>query len=121
MTKIPIHPLAPLSIFSVVLTAFLATYLATGFSPSTTFEIASSFSWSLLLAFWVVTDARRREGIPCFDFGFFCYLFPPIVVPWYCFWSRGWRGTLLLATIVCLWLMPYVVASMLWLALYGRR
>ncbi|MCI0332520.1 MAG: hypothetical protein L0228_04780 [Planctomycetes bacterium] len=113
------HPIAPLLLFSIVLAALLAAYLAVGMSPSTSFEVVASFSWSLLLAFWVVADARRRKGIPCFDFGLFCYVFLPLVVPWYCFWSRGWRGALTLVAIAGLWLAPYIIAMAVWLILYG--
>jgi hypothetical protein len=113
------YPLAPLLLFSVALTALLVTYLAVGLSPSPTFEFIASFFWSLLLALWIVADVRRKSGVPCFDFGFFCYLFLPIAVPWYCVWSRGVRGLLLLVGIGLLWLAPYFVANLVWLALYG--
>jgi hypothetical protein len=117
--KALVHPLTPLALFAVALTGLLTTYLALGLAPSTTFEIVATFSWSLLVAYWVVADARRRTDIPCFDFGFFCYLFLPIVVPWYCFWSRGWRGAFTLVVIACLWLAPYVIASLVWAVLYA--
>jgi hypothetical protein len=117
--KVLVHPLTPLLLFAVTLTGLLTTYLALGLAPSTTFEFVAAFSWSLLLAFWVVTDARCRTSIPCFDFGFFCYVFLPFVVPWYCFWSRGWRGALTLVGLACLWLAPYVIASIVWLVLYA--
>ena len=119
MGKTFVHPLTPLLLFAVALTGMLATYLSLGFVPSTTFEIFAAFCWSLLLAFWVVADARRRTGVPCFDFGFFCYLFLPVVIPWYCFWSRGRRGALTLVVLACLWLAPYVIASIVWAALYA--
>jgi hypothetical protein len=112
-------PLAPLFFFSLALTALLSICLVAGFAPSATFELVASISWSLLVAFWVVADARRRKCVPCYDFGMFCYLFLPWVVPWYCFWSRGWRGALTLATILCLWLAPYVVATIVWRILYS--
>jgi hypothetical protein len=117
--QLVLHPFAPLVFFSVALTAMLATYLVGGFAPSPTFEMLSTLSWALLLALWVVADARRRKQIPCYDFGFFCYLFLPVLVPGYCFWSRGWRGVLTLVAIATLWLMPYIVATMVWIALYG--
>ena len=116
--KVFYHPITPLLLFAITLTGLLTTYLAYGIVPSTTFEVLVAFSWPLLLACWVVADARRRTGIPCFDFGFFCYVFLPLAVPWYCFWSRGWRGALMLAGIVCLWLAPYVIASVAWHILY---
>jgi hypothetical protein len=72
-----------------------------------------------LVLFWIVADARRRTGIPCFDFGFLCYVFLPFAFPWYCFWSRGWRGALMLLLILSLWIGPYIVASMIWITLYG--
>jgi hypothetical protein len=87
--------------------------------PSTTFELLASVSWSLLVALWVVVDARRRACTPCFDFGFFCYVFFPVAVPWYCFWSRGWRGALTLVIILGLWFAPHIVASVAWIALSG--
>jgi hypothetical protein len=115
-----IHPLAPLVLFAIALAALLTSYAATGLWPSKSFEVVAAFGWSLLLAIWVVADARRRKLIPCFDFGFFCYVFMPVVVPCYCFWSRGWRGALTLATLVSLWVVPYVVATVVWLALDGQ-
>jgi hypothetical protein len=113
------HPLAPLMAFSFVLSALLVTYLAVGIAPSPVFQLLATFWWSILLAFWIVTDARRRTGVPCFDFGFFCYLFLPVAVPWYCIWSRGWHGVLTMFAIGVLWLAPYIVASMFWLAWYA--
>lgn len=114
-----VHPLAPLLFFTVALSVLLATYFAVGLAPSTRFESVASLSWTLLLAFWMVADARRRKRTPCFDFGLFCYLFLPFVVPWYCFSSRGWRGAPMLVTLVGLWLLPYIVATAVWFVLYG--
>jgi hypothetical protein len=90
-------------------------------APSPTFEMVASFWWSILLALWIVADARRRSCVPCFDFGFFCYILLPLSVPWYCLWSRGWRGLFLMAAILVLWLAPYVVAGVVWVALSWPR
>jgi hypothetical protein len=119
VTKYITNPLAPLLTFSLALTALLVTYLAVGLAPSLLFELLASFCWSILVALWIVTDARRRTAVPCFDFGFFCYLFLPLAFPWYCIWSRGWRGLLTMIAIGVLWLAPYIVASLVWLAWYG--
>jgi hypothetical protein len=109
--RILVHPLAPLLLFSLTLAALLTTYLAAGYAPPATFETVAAACWSFLLALSIVADARRRTGIPCFDFGFFRYVFLPVVVPCYCFWSRGWRGGLTLVAIVGLWLAPYIAAG----------
>jgi hypothetical protein len=118
MRQILNRPLGPLLLFSIALTALLTTYVAAGLAPSPSFEVVASLSWSLLLALWIVADARRHTGIPCFDFGFYCYVFLPFVFPWYCFWSRGWRGALTLMTIACLWAVPFIIASIVWRVLY---
>lgn len=114
-----IHPFAPQLVFAIALAALLIAYLVAGFAPSDTFQTVAGLNWSLLLAFWIVADARRRRCTPCFDFGFFCYLFLPLAVPWYCFWSRGWRGALTLVAVYGLGLAPYIVASVAWQLLYG--
>jgi hypothetical protein len=119
MQTLIFRPLAPLVLFSVALTTLLCISLIAGFAPSATFELVASVSWSLLVAFWVMSDARRRRCVPCYDFGMFCYVFLPWIVPWYCFWSRGRRGVLTLGTIVGLWLVPYVVAAVVWQMIYG--
>jgi len=118
MRRSILHPLAPLLLFSLVLALSLSAYLASGLVPSEGFQVVASFTWTVLLAMWVMGDARRRERTPCLDFGLFCYLFSPIVVPWYCFSSRGWRGALTLFALIVLWLMPYVVATLVWRAVY---
>jgi hypothetical protein len=118
MGKLVTHPLAPLLLFAVILTALLTTYPAAGFAPSESFETVAAFAWSFLVLFWIVADARRRIGIPCFDFGFLCYAFLPLAVPWYCFWSRGWRGAMLLLMIFGLWAGPHILANIIGSAIY---
>lgn len=117
---IAFHPFAPLVVYSMALSGLLVTYLAAGCSPSPAFEALAWFSWLLLLALAVVTDARRRKSTPCFDFGMFCMMVLPIAVPWYCFWSRGWRGIFVIAAIFALWVGPYFIATVVWHVLFGR-
>ena len=118
MARVLNHPLAPLLLFSVILAAVFVAYLAVGGAPSPDVQMMASFGWTLLLAMWVVADMRRRQGVPCFDFGFFCYVFLPLIVPAYCFWSRGWRGALMLGALVGLWIAPNVIAVFVWWILY---
>ena len=116
MRRFLVHPLSPLLLFSFISTAFYIVYLTLGRVPSEAFEVLVSFGWTLLLGLWIVSDARRSKRTPCFDFGLFCFMFLPVVVPWYCIWSRGWRGALTLLMLVCIWLAPPIVATVVWLA-----
>jgi hypothetical protein len=111
--------LTPLLLFSLIASALYAAYLFAGRTPTQTFDLVVQLSWALLLVFWVVVDARQGHRIPCFDFGLFCYLFLPVTLPWYCFWSRGWRGIYLILVIYGLGLFPYIVQSIVWESLYG--
>jgi hypothetical protein len=70
---------------------------------------------SLLLLLWMDTDARRAHRLPCYDFGFLATLTYPLSLVWYCLWSRGWRGILLLHELVLLLFAPWLVALALWL------
>jgi hypothetical protein len=115
-----LHPLTPLVAFSFVFSALISAYFVAGYTPTDRIQVLGAIIWALLLAWWIVADARRREGIPCFDFGFFCYLFLPVAVPWYCLWSRGWRGVFVLFLLATLWLAPYFIATIVWQLMYGR-
>jgi hypothetical protein len=77
MSKLFVHPITPLLLFSLALTALMIAYVIGGAAPSEAFDIFVSWVWSILAALWVVADARRRDAIPCYDFGLFCYLFFP--------------------------------------------
>jgi hypothetical protein len=112
--------MTPLVVFAIALTAGLAAYLLAGHEVSPLFEGLGSVGWCLLVVLWVDADARRRRRLPCYDFGFLAYVFFPLSVAWYCLWSRGWRGLLLLAALLALYMAPYALSALLWQALYGR-
>lgn len=111
------HPLAPMVTLSLAMSLALTGYLVLGATPSRGFEAITSALLAFALALWIRADAKRRRLTPCYDFGFLCYLTLPIATPWYCFWSRGWRGGLTLLLLIGLWLAPYLVAVVCWLVL----
>ena len=119
MRHLVVHPLTPLIAFSVVLCVLFTTYLALGLAPTDSLGMAASLCWGILFACWIVADARHRKQIPCYDFGFLCYIWLPLAVPWYCIWSRGWRGILVLIAFAGLLLAPYFVGAVVWQFLYG--
>jgi hypothetical protein len=113
------YPLSPLVIFAVLLSAIYSTYLFAGMAPSPRFDVVTSLCWAFLLVYWMVADARRRLHVPCFDFGFLCYVLLPLSIPWYCFWSRGWRGALIFLVLLAIFLAPNILAMIVWRGLYG--
>jgi hypothetical protein len=79
-----------------------------------------SYGWAFLLVIWMDADARRLRRLPCYDFGLFVGIFFPLSLLWYCWWSRRWRGLLVLLLLLALWFIPQFMAGMFWLALYAR-
>lgn len=119
MMRLLREPLAPLVIFAVLLSVFFTLYLYEGEDISLLFETITSGFWSLLLIYWIIADSRRKHAATFTDFGFLCVMFFPFSVPWHCFRSRGWRGSLMLLVLVGIWLVPYFVAGIVWAIMYG--
>ena len=113
-------PMAHLLAFAGAVTVGFAAYLLAGVSVSPAFEELAAVGWALMLVLWADADARRRRLVPCYDFGLLVGVYAPLSVVWYCVWSRGRRGLLVVAALAALWVAPNVLAQLLWLALYGR-
>ena len=113
------HPLAPLVAYSAFLTICWIAYAWSGLAPSPVIEHVLAYIWAFLTLYWIVADAGSQGRIPCFDFGFLCFVFYPISFLWYCIWSRGWRGVLTLFLLAGLWVIPVVVATLLGIVLWS--
>src|SRR5688572_7256043 len=120
MSRLIYHPLAPLCLFAAALSGGFIACLVAGSGISPGLELLASSGWTLLALCWIVADARRCRQVPCFDFGLFCWICFPLSLLWYCIWSRGWGGLLMLALLLGLWLVPYVIAAAAWAILYRR-
>ncbi len=118
MMKLLREPLAPLVIFAGLLSVFFALYLCEEQEISLLFETITSGFWSLLLIYWIIADSRRERSATFMDFGFLCVMFFPLSVPWHCFRSRGWRGVFTLMLLLGIWLVPYLVAIVVWTFLH---
>jgi hypothetical protein len=112
-----LHPLTPLVVMSLLTAAALCASVWAGSAASTGLETVLGFGWALLVVLWMDADARRLRRLPCYDFGLLAGLYFPLSVVWYCLWSRGWRGLLLLLLLLALWWSPYIVAVAFWLAM----
>jgi hypothetical protein len=62
-----------------------------------------------LLAYWVVTDARRRNRTLCYDFDTFVFFAWPILIPIYLFQTRGIRALMTLLYFLILWSVTWAV------------
>jgi hypothetical protein len=74
---------------------------------------------ALLVVYWIIADARQRRCVPCFDFGFLLGIFLPFSLIWYAFWTRGWRGFLLLLAIAASIYGPWLCVTILWILIHG--
>jgi hypothetical protein len=106
---------------SVALSAFHVAYVALRVPSSEAANLLTSYSLSLFLIWWVVTDVRRERGhLPCHDFGFLIGITLPISLAWYLIWSRGWKGLLSLAFFGALMYLPWLATAIAWLILRGE-
>ena len=72
-------------------------------------ELASSVALPLVVASWVMADARKRGRPLCYDFDSFVYFLWPVVVPVYLFQTRGTRAFLTLLCFAGIWLVAGLV------------
>lgn len=66
---------------------------------------------------WVQYDAGRRRCTPCFDFGTFVMATWGFSVPVYLVWTRRWWGVLVAVMFLGLWLLPFIVAMIVWIVM----
>jgi len=79
----------------------LAFGAASGLSPGGRLtwraDYVSRAAFSLVMALWVIADARKRQRRLCYDYESFVFFFWPVVVPIYLFQTRGRRAFLTLS------------------------
>lgn len=109
------HPLSPLIAMSGATAIALCVSVWAGIGPSPGTELVLRYGWALMLLLWMDADARRLRRLPCFDFGLLAMFSFPLSLVWYCYWSRRWRGFLVLLMLLALWLVPYAIAMMFWM------
>src|SRR5262249_22146489 len=113
------NPTAHLVAYSAMVTACFVAILWGRSPPPPKFEDVVSIGWALMLVLWMDADARRRRVLPCYDFGLLVAIFFPLSLVWYCGWSRGWRGSLVLIGLLTLLIAPYTIARLIWWKLHG--
>ena len=74
-------------------------------------SMVASVALPLVVATWVMADARKRGRKVCYDFDSFVYFAWPVVVPVYLFQTRGLRAFLTLLCFAGLWLISVLAAG----------
>ncbi|MDB6067884.1 MAG: hypothetical protein JWR26_4092 [Pedosphaera sp.] len=73
-------------------------------------SFVSQLALSIVVASWVLADARKRERRLCYDYDSWVFFAWPVVVPVYLFQTRGPRAFLTLLCFGSLLLIAVVVA-----------
>ena len=77
-------------------------------------DLSSRMALSLVMAFWVTADARKRRRALCYDYDSFVFFAWPIVMPIYLIQTRGWRALLTLLCFIGIWMVVILVARVTW-------
>jgi hypothetical protein len=102
-------PIAALIVMALIGTGLRCAYASHQRRLSSPAEYVAGLCWGVPVAIWMNHDALRRRRRPCFDFGLFLLYAFPLSMLWYCFWSRGWRGLLLLIGLGSLLFVPLLI------------
>src|SRR6266850_2434708 len=66
-------------------------------------ELLMRFTMSLVVAFWVMSDAHKRGLRLCYDYDLFVFIAWQFVVPVYLFRTRGLKAFLTLLCFAGIW------------------
>ena len=103
-----------LLIASAIVAVFNSLYVIINVRPSVHAQLIADFTLPVCFMTWVQTDARIRRCTPFFDFGTFVCVMWSLAIPWYLIWTRGWRGLLVILMFLGLWILPTIVAAVVW-------
>ena len=93
-------------------------YAAIAVEPAPILLLCISFAPLTAVCLWLQKDARHAGIGGIQDWGFFLWLFWPVVIPWYAFKTRGLSGWRLAAGLIGLAAAPIVTLSALNVLVY---
>ena len=70
-------------------------------------ELAWTFIFVVLVGMWVQRDSAGKKFDKPFDFGFFLYLFLPILLPYYLVRTRGVEGLVTFLGFAAIYYLPF--------------
>src|SRR5437764_14212226 len=68
-------------------------------------DLASGFALPLVIASWIIADARKRDRQLCYDYDNFVFFAWFVIAPVYLFQTRGLRAFLTLFCFAAIWLI----------------
>lgn len=95
-----------------------ALYLPVAVEPAPVLLLFISFAPLTAVCLWLQKDAGRTGVGNIQDWGFFLWLFWPVLIPWYAFKTRGISGWRLAGGLLGLACAPLITASVLSLLVY---
>jgi hypothetical protein len=111
----------PLLLLTVAMVVVQTAYAMLGVPPSDLAVELAGLALVFFILLWIMADARQRRKVPCFDFGLFLAVAFPVSIVCYVLWTRGFRGLIVLGAFLALYLIPWLGALMVWVALAGLR
>ena len=84
--------LVPLMVITAIFAVGLSFLAVHRFDVAVTTRLLRSFEFALILALWVRADKQVRGYNAPFEFEAFVFFGWPVVVPYYLYRTRGWRG-----------------------------
>src|ERR1700687_3110127 len=101
-----IKSLIPLVALTTLYSITLAACTAYSIEMPGAIQLLWLFGFSLMVTLWVRAASRCRDFSLPYEFGTFVFFAWPVVVPYYTYRSRGWKGLLLGVGICMLKLVP---------------
>ena len=95
-----------------------ALYVAVAIEPAPLLLLFISLAPVTAVCLWLQKEARRAGVGGIQDWGFFLWLFWPVLITWYAFKTRGLPVWRLAAALLGLAWAPFITASVLKLLLY---
>jgi hypothetical protein len=96
-----------------------ALYVAVAIEPAPVLVLFISWGPLTTVCVWLQKESRRTGIGNIQDWGFFLWLFWPVLIPWYAFKTRGISGWRLAAALLGLACAPFITTYAIGLLLYG--
>jgi hypothetical protein len=76
-------------------------------------QLVVQFLWRLIVPWWLYVDRQALRVSGSYEFGAFAFFAWPVVLPYYLFCTRAWRGLLLYLAFAGLGVLPYLAPAII--------